>query len=107
MREKRQFERFDLQIETILNFQDGLFRNKRRTYVSRNISCSGAFLNTSNPLTVGTKLDLVILLSQDKFGTKRKDERVKIMTMGMVVRTNELGMAIEFDKLYKMSMTAI
>ena len=107
MLEKRKFERFDLRIETILNFQDGVFKNKQRTFISRDISCSGAFLNTNDPLPVGTRLDLVLLLSQDKFGTKRKDERVKIMTMGMVVRTNELGMAIEFDKLYKMSMTAI
>ena len=107
MLEKRKFERFDLRIETILNFQDGVFKNKQRTFISRDISCSGAFLNTNDPLPVGTRLDLVLLLSQDKFGTKRKEERVKIMTMGMVVRENEQGMAIEFDKLYKMSMTAI
>ena len=107
MREKRKFERFDLRIETILNFQDGVFKNKQRTFISRDISCSGAFLNTNDPLPVGTRLDLVLLLSQDKFGTKRKEERVKIMTMGMVVRANQQGMAIEFDKLYKMSMTAI
>jgi hypothetical protein len=32
-----------------------------------------------------------------------RDERINIITSGKVVRTNDQGMAVEFDKQYKIS----
>ena len=112
MKEKRKVERFDLQIETMLNVQDEatnerlpmlLSRDRLPVILSRDISCAGVFLVTDKPLPIGTRLDLNLLLSQHELGSKSKDERINISTCGKVVRTDDRGMAVEFDKLYKIS----
>jgi hypothetical protein len=101
MREKRKVERFDLQIETMLIVQNETIMDKQPMLLSRDISCAGVFLDTNNPLPIGTRVDLNLLLSQHEFGSKKKDERINIITSGKVVRTNDHGMAVEFDELYK------
>ena len=101
--EKRKVERFDLQIETILNDRDEVIRERGPTLVSRDISCDGVFLVTDRPLPIGTNLDLNFLLSQQDFGSMPKDERISIKTSGTIIRTDDQGMAVEFDKLYKIS----
>ncbi|KPK22715.1 MAG: hypothetical protein AMJ61_16940 [Desulfobacterales bacterium SG8_35_2] len=101
--EKRKVERFDLQIETILNDRDEVIREKGQALVSRDISCDGVFLVTDRPLSIGTNLDLNFLLSQQDLGSMPKNERISIKTSGKVIRTDDQGMAVEFDKLYKIS----
>jgi hypothetical protein len=112
MKEKRKFERFDLHIETMLNIRDEaererlpmlLSRDRLPVLLSRDISCAGVFLLTERPLPIGTPLHLNLLLSQHELGSKSKDERINISTSGKVVRTDDQGMAIAFDKLYKIS----
>jgi len=112
MKEKRKFERFDLQIETMLNVQDEatnerlpmlLSRDRLPILLSRDISCAGVFLVTDRPLPVGTRVALNLLLSQHELGSKSKDERINISTSGKVVRRDDWGMAVEFDKMYKIS----
>jgi len=104
MREKRKVERFNLHIKTILNVQDEAIMDKARILFTRDISCAGVFLTTSNPLPIDTRVDLDLLLNQNKLDSEsQKEERINISTSGKVVRTNEQGMAVEFDKLYKVS----
>ena len=104
MREKRKVERFNLHIKTILNVQDEAIMDKARILFTRDISCAGVFLTTSNPLPIDTRVDLDFLLNQNELDSgSPKDERININTSGKVVRTNEQGMAVEFDKLYKVS----
>ena len=100
MREKRKVERFDLQIETILNVHNDAKMDKLPVLLSRDISCAGVFLATKKPLPIGTKVDLNLLLSQPELDNQSKDERINIHTSGEVIRTNEQGMAVEFDNLY-------
>ena len=104
MKEKRKVDRFDLHIETILNVQDEAIMDKVPILFTRDISCAGVFLTTSNPLPIDTRVDLELLLNQNELnkGTS-KDKRINISTSGKVVRTNEQGMAVQFDKLYKVS----
>lgn len=108
MREKREVERFDLHIETILKVQDEEIMDKPPLLLTQNISCSGVFLTTSNPLPIDTRVDLDFLLNQNELdrGLSNK-KRINISTSGKVIRTNEQGMAIEFDKLYKVSKLMI
>jgi hypothetical protein len=103
MREKRNFERFNLDIETIMNLQDETTVDKKAVLLSRDISCDGVFLETNNPLPIGTKVDLNLFFSQHELSNKSKDKRINISTSGKVIRTDEQGMAVEFDKLYKIS----
>lgn len=108
MREKRKVDRFDLHIETILNVQDEAIMDKVPILLTRNISCSGVFLTTSSPLPIDTRVDLDLLLNQNELDSgSLKNKRINISTSGKVVRTNGQGMAVEFDKLYKISKLMI
>jgi hypothetical protein len=103
MMEKRKVERFNLQIETMLQVRNKAMTDKLPVLFSRDISCNGVFLVTDNPLSIGTSLDLDFLLSQDELRNESNAERIKISTSGKVIRTEEQGMAVEFEKQYKIS----
>jgi hypothetical protein len=102
MREKRKVERFDLHIDTLWNVLDTeMVENPK--LVTRNISSAGAFLITNSPLPVGTDIELNFLLSQEELSNGTKNRKVTIRTVGKVIRADEEGMAVEFDKLHKVS----
>jgi hypothetical protein len=103
MMEKRKLERFDLQIETMLNLRDEARTERLPALLSRDISYNGVFLVTDNPLPIGTSLDLNLLFSQHELDSNSKDERIEIIASGKVIRTDDQGMAVEFDKIYKVS----
>jgi c-di-GMP-binding flagellar brake protein YcgR len=103
MTEKRKFERFELNIQTMLNVKDEARMEKPPVLLSRDISCAGVFLVTNAPLPIGTSVDLNLLLSQHEMDSHTRDERINITTSGKVVRANDQGMAVEFDKQYKIS----
>lgn len=103
MQEKRKFERFDLKIETLLNIQDGAEIEKEIKLFSKDISSAGAFLEIENSLAQGTKVSLNFLIYQSELDSGTKDKPISILTSGTVVRTNDEGMAVEFDKLYKIN----
>ena len=100
--EKRKVERFDLQIETVLNVRDEKPKDKLPILFSRDISCAGVFLVTDNPLPIGTSLDLNFLLSQHEL-VDIPQEGININASGRVIRTDEQGMAVEFDKQCEIS----
>jgi hypothetical protein len=103
MMEKRKVERFNLQIETMLQVRNEAMSDRLPVLFSRDISCAGVFLVTDNPLSIGTSLDLNFLLSQDELRSESNAERIKISTSGKVIRTDDQGMAVEFEKQYKIS----
>lgn len=103
MREKRKVERFNLHIETILNFQHEAIVDKKAVLLSRDISCDGVFLETKNPLPIGTRVELNLLLNQPELSDQSIDEKLKIYKSGKVIRSNDQGIAIEFDNHNKVS----
>ena len=103
MREKRKVERFDLQIETMLNVLDESIMDKTLILLSRDISCNGVYLTTENTLPIDTRLDLNVLLNQYELSSQSDERRINISASGKVVRINEQGMAVEFDKLFNVS----
>jgi hypothetical protein len=103
MKEKRKVERFNLNIETILNVHTKKIMGKNPMLLSRDISSAGVFLETDNPLPIGMKVDLDFLLSQNHLGNGSSDKKIKINTTGFVIRKDDQGMAIEFEKMYKIS----
>jgi hypothetical protein len=103
MREKRKVERFDLHIDAMLNFQYESRVAKEIKLRSRDISCDGVFLETSNPLPIGTRVELNLLLNQLELSDQSIDEKIKIYKSGKVIRSNDQGIAIEFDNHNKVS----
>ena len=65
------------------------------------------FLNTEKPLPVGTRVDLNLLLNQGVLSSEAEGDEINIITSGEVIRTNGLGMAIEFDELHKIIPTKL
>ena len=56
---------------------------------TRDISSKGAFIQTSNPLTIGVKVQLVVSLPSGKSF---------LNAAGKVVRVEQDGMAIQFNR---------
>jgi hypothetical protein len=66
------------------------------------ISSGGAFFKTEKPLSVGTEVDIDIILHLNNFDFG-KGKRSCIDVSGSVIRSNKKGMAICFDKKYRLS----
>ena len=101
--EKRKVERFDLHLETMLQVKSAESKDRSQRLISRDISSDGVFLETSDPLPVGTEVDLNFLLSLNKLNSHLKNKIVNISTSGTVIRTDEQGFAVQFDKQHKVS----
>ena len=101
--EKRKVERFDLHLETMLQVKSAESKDKSKRLISRDISSDGVFLETGDPLPVGTEVDLNFLLSLNKLNSHLKNKTVKISTSGRVIRADEQGFAVQFDKQHKVS----
>ena len=98
--DRRKMERFDLKLPTKL-FWTGIEREQVSIeLMTSNISAGGAFFKTQQPLSVGTDVKINMELPLNKF----KDVRFKrsyINVLGSVIRIDQQGMAICFDKKYK------
>jgi hypothetical protein len=99
--DKRKMERFSLEIPTYLQVAVEQ-ESESRELVTRDVCAGGALFHTDQPLPVGTeiKVDLVLSISELK---KIKADKVLIKVDGVVIRTDEKGMAVCFDKKYKIT----
>jgi len=66
-----------------------------------NISAGGAFFHTKRPLSEGTRLSLNLILVVEKL-KKLTGSQCQINVNGTVVRSEERGMAIRFQRDYSM-----
>ena len=89
--ERRLMDRHNLQVSAILSFSDTTSKKCK----TLNISGDGAFLITSQPKPVGTRVFMSLLVEA------RPDEMIKKKTVikleGIVNRITTYGMAICFD----------
>ena len=100
--EKRKMERFNLKLPTKLSWAGKDKENKSIELMTSNICSGGAFFKTNKPLTVGTDVILAVILPLDKFKIV-KHKILYIDVSGSVIRTDQQGMAIRFDRKYKIS----
>ncbi|MBA7564396.1 hypothetical protein ES708_06059 [subsurface metagenome] len=70
--------------------------------ITSDISAGGAFFHTDKPLPVGTEMYVDMVLPLDEL-KKIEGKRANIKVKGAVIRTGERGMAISFDKKYRIS----
>ena len=96
MEDRRQFERFEIalpaRMETIVLDKKQIFEFK-----TRDISASGAFIDTKSPLSKGTRFKLN-LTSQSKRIKEVTGAQSLIECEGIVIRSTLKGIAICFDK---------
>lgn len=97
---KRKMERFDLELTAYLSVADKGKKQKSYEFMTGNICAGGAFFKTDKPFRVGTDVKLAIILPLGKFkNVKRTTSHINVS--GSVIRTDQRGMAIRFDRKYK------
>ena len=97
MIEKRQVERFDLKLEAYVVRSDDASEAQPHRLTTRDVSMNGAYLLTKQPLPLGTKVKVDVILSME--GPKRqKIRKALIKACGEVLRTDDEGMAVGFDE---------
>lgn len=103
MLNKRMRERCNIQTKCHHSTDGDKYSNGTNGFLATNISTSGVFLETDHPLPIGTEL----ILNNAHFinGEKRHDEDgIVTKVTGYVLRINERGMAIRFDKDYPVNL---
>jgi len=88
--DKRQIERLEISIPAILRFWAGQ-RNEPTEHRTKDISSKGAFLYADMEAPIGDGVDLEFVLPN----------RVHIKVEGLVVRSNESGIAVHFGPRYQ------
>jgi len=100
--DRRKMERFDLKLPTNLSWAGKGKEQELIELMTNNICAGGAYFITSRALPKGTEVKVNLILHLDKI-QKRGSKRSHIDVSGFVTRTNHQGMAIWFDKNYKIS----
>ena len=100
--EKRKVDRFSLELQALLSINDEKGKQRSIEIMTGDICSGGAFFRTNTPFSVGTNVKMDLILPSDKF-KKLGGKRSRINVSGSVIRTNELGMAVCFDKKYRIA----
>lgn len=96
MANKRNIERFDLDLKAFVSVITDTAESKSITMQTRDISANGAYLLTKLPLPVGSRVKVDMVLSLDEL--KKLGGKALIKTMGTVLRKEAGGMAICFNR---------
>lgn len=103
MQERRKLQRFDLHSPAKVQIPAGGGRTDTIDVVTRDISSSGAFLLSPRPVAQGVTVDVEVVLSFETLhritGGRGK---VIVRVKGKVVRSDETGMAVAFDRKFTM-----
>ena len=100
--ERRALERFKLQLLskiTVCGKDKDLETIKLMT---RDVSSGGAFLKTSEPMTVGTKVNVALIIDTERIKKLGGNPSLVCLT-GTIIRAEEDGMAICFDEEFEIS----
>ncbi len=94
--EKRKVERFDLNLEAFVLVAGESSKKKPSRFMTRDVSMNGAYLLTPEPLPIGTKVKVDVILSLGGIAPS-ETQKALIQASGLVLRTDSEGMAIRFD----------
>lgn len=100
--EKRKMDRFSLELPALLSITDENGNQRSIEVMTGDICSGGAFFRTNTPFSVGTNVKMDLILPSDKF-KKLGGKRSRINVSGSVIRTDELGIAVCFDKKYRIA----
>lgn len=102
MIEKRKMKRFPIEIPTILWPQTDSSERPPLHLTSRDISAAGAFFFTPHSLDVGTRVGIILFLELGA-SLQQKTSRAQVTLNGIITRVEKKGMAVRFEKKFKMS----
>jgi hypothetical protein len=98
--DRRKMQRFDLQLPAKLFWTRENKKQESIELVTHNICAGGTYLMTNSPLPEGTEVKMDITLQTDQ--SHKSMRRLSILDIsGHVIRTDHHGMAICFDRKYK------
>jgi hypothetical protein len=107
MREKRQSERFRLEIPIAIECLISDRERRLLNLLTRNICSGGAYFHTTQALSEGTKVKIDLVLPLDRLKTLNDEYRqAYIKVAGTVLRSESEGMAVCFDEDYQITRTA-
>ena len=92
-------ERFSLELKARVSLRN---KDKDRKWVNvltSNICAGGTFLRTRQPFPVGTRVNVEVVLPIREKKSWLKNSLIKIS--GVVIRSEEAGMALRFDDEYR------
>ena len=105
VKEKRKLERFDLKIPTRVALTGAKKVNRERTIpdlMTSDICSGGAYFHTVEPLPAGSKVKIDLILPLDKLRRIGADwKKVHVRVTGKVLRSESKGMAIGFNRDYR------
>jgi len=101
-KERREMERFDLGLFSRIQVQSGERAPEIMELVTENVCAAGTYFNTSNPLSSETRVSLYMTLEVPYQQNRSSNHLTRIEISGKVIRSEERGMAIQFDNGYKM-----
>jgi len=95
--EYRSMERFDMELPSTLSISDKTGKEEMFQLDTGNVCAGGAFFPTDQPLPVGIRVKICMLLPFAEL-KKRRGSYPQIEVRGQVIRTEKTGMAVCFDK---------
>jgi c-di-GMP-binding flagellar brake protein YcgR len=112
--ERREQERFSLHLQTRIMAESGTGITPFLEFVTADISAGGAFIETSRPLPMASRVRVEFFLSLDELAKLRfilareslkawQGERAWVSATGVVIRVEEKGIAVIFDQNYQLS----
>ncbi|MDD3814879.1 MAG: PilZ domain-containing protein [Desulfocapsaceae bacterium] len=112
--ERREQKRLSLSLQTKVTAESRTGSTPLFELVTADISASGAFIATSNPLPIASKVRLEFFLSLEELAQLRfvvakeslkawEGERAWVTATGVVIRVDKKGSAIIFDQNYQIS----
>jgi len=101
--EKRNFTRFQRQVPAQLQALNISTEQNDKTHylMTKDLCAGGAFLMTKNPLDTGTEVLVEIALPMENGLSFDTDNHCFIKVKGSVVRAESTGMALSFQKNFK------
>ncbi len=102
MREKRQFERFDIQVPAVVKIPGDNGNTVKLDLKTHNLSAGGTFVKLGESLSLGCEVKIDIMLSFEELKTPIDPLGSLILsTTGRVVRSDPNGVAICFNENYE------
>ncbi len=112
--DRRDQERFTLSLQTKIMAESRTGVTPLLEFVTADISSGGAFIATSRPLPMASKVRMEFFLSLEELGKLRfilsedslkvwQSERAWVTATGVVIRVEEHGVAVIFDQNYQIS----
>lgn len=112
--DRREQRRFSLSLRTRITVESRTGSTPMFELVTADISAGGAFITTSRPLPIASKVRLEFLLSLEELGRLRfilareslkewQGERAWLTATGVVIRVDKEGAAVIFDHNYQIS----